>query len=151
MFVKDYENGFSCYVPDEFSEVKKENYEAWNVVPGTLHYFVVLDENGEIEKAVSLNKLAETETDEELDTLIQNIVEKYEKCGLEIVDVSDLKLTDDRTVKRVAFTSEEGDVLFVTYVAHLKKLNVCSTISVTDDYDEEEGILAIMFSSMEDL
>lgn len=150
MFVKDYENNFSCYVPEEFSEIKKENYEAWGVVPGTLHYFVILDDDGEVEKAVSINKLRDSETQEEWDKIIEDGIKDFEKYGFQINELEDLKLNDNMTVKRLTYIGDVNDY-YVTYFARLKNLNICSTISLANDYDEEETILAIIYGSIEEM
>lgn len=150
MFVKDYENNFSCYVPEEFSEIKKENYEAWGVAQGTLHYFVILDEDGEVEKAVSINKMKPTDTPEEWTKLVEDSVKEFEKFGFEINELEDLKLNDNMTVKRLTYMGEVNDY-YVTYFARLKDVNICSTISIANDYDKEETILAVIYSSIEEI
>lgn len=150
MFVKDYENNFSFYVPDEFSEIKQENYDAWGVVKGTLHYFVVLDDEGEVEKAVSINKLKDTETPEEWTQLVEASVKEFEDFGFQINEVEKLKLTDNMTVDRITYLGDVNDY-YVTYMASLKGLNICSTISIGEDYDDEETILAVIFSSIEEM
>lgn len=150
MFVKDYENNFSCYLPEEFSEIKKENYEAWGVAQGTLHYFVILDDEGEVEKAISINRMKPTETTEEWEKLVEDSVKEFEDFGFQINELEDLKLTDSMTVKRLTYLGDVNDY-YVTYFAHLKDVNICSTISIANDYDEEETILAVMYSSIEEM
>lgn len=150
MFVKDYENNFSCYLPDEFSEIKKENYEAWGVVPDTLHYFVVLDDDGEVAKAVSINKIKDTDTPEEWEEYVKSTVKEFEDYGFKINELEDLKLNDNITVKRLTYMGDIDDY-YVTYFAHLNKINICSTISIGEDYDDEELVLTVIYSSLEEL
>ena len=151
MFVKDYEYGFQCYVPDDFSEIKKENYESWNVVEGTLHHFVILDDDGEVYKAFSINLLDPAETQEDFENVVKKNVEDMKDFDLEILEEGELKLPNDKVVKRVLTYDEEFDIHYVTYFLHIKNNVICSTISVGDEYDEEETIVATVYSSMEEI
>lgn len=151
MFVKDYENGFQCYVPDEFSEIKKENYESWNVAESTLHYFVELDEDGEVWKAVSINLLDDAESEEEFAEVVDKNVKDIESLDFEIVEVEDFKLPNDRVVKRVLSKDKDDENLFVTYFMNISKHVICSTIMIAEEYDEEETIVATIYSSMKEI
>ena len=151
MFVKDYEYGFQCYVPDDFSEIKKENYESWNVVADTLHHFVVLDDEGEVYKAFSINLLKKAETPEDFANIIAENIEDFKDFGLEILEESDLALPNDRTVKRIFTFDDEFGIHYVTYFMHIKGIVICSTIAIGEEYDDEETIIATVYSSMEEI
>lgn len=151
MFVKDYEYGFQCYVPDDFSQIKKENYESWNVTEGTLHHFVILDDDGEVYKAFSINLLDPAETQEEFANVVAKNLEDLKAIDLEILEENELTLPNDRVVKRVLSYDEEFDINYVTYFMHIKNNVLCSTISVAEEYDEEETIIATVYSSMEEI
>lgn len=151
MFVKDYEYGFQCYVPDDFSEIKKENYESWNVAGGTLHHFVILDDDGGVFKAFSINLLKPAETAEDFASVVQANMEDFKDFDLEIVEDGELTLPNDRTVKRVVTYDDEFGIQYVTYFMHIKNNVLCSTIAVSEEYDDEETIIATVYSSMEEI
>lgn len=151
MFVKDYEYGFQCYVPDDFSEIKKDNYESWNVVADTLHHFVILDDDGEVYKAFSINLVGKADTQEEFESIVAQNIEDIKGFSLEVREEGDFKLPNDRTVKRVVSYDEEFDIFYVTYFMHIKNNVVCSTMGIAEEYDDEETIIATVYSSMEEI
>ena len=79
MKYRNYEVGFTFEVPDVFSEVKQSSYNVFDVPEDTMHYFICLDENGDIIRSFSMVKDGPCNSDEDFNNIVKNVRSTYSK------------------------------------------------------------------------
>ncbi len=150
MLVKNYELKFSFEVNDDFSEIKSTSYEAFNVAPNTIHYFVKLDDEGNVGRVLSLCKDKKCTNEEEVLAVVKRNVEQMKKFGFDLIFENDFETHKNRKIYRRVFIDEEQEHAFVTYFTLIKGVLIASTTEITEFYDEYEEEMYEIFATIEE-
>ncbi len=145
MLIKNYELGFSFEISDDYSEIKESSYPAFNVGKNTLHYFIQLDDAGEISKVFSICKDKKCENEETALNLVKANVDVMEKVGFKLISENDFETHLGRKIYRRVFEDEEGEHTFVTYFTVVHNTVIASTVEILDSYDEYEEEMYAVF------
>lgn len=154
MKYRDYKVGFTVELPDYFNEVREASYDVFDVAEDTLKYFIILNDDGEVERSLSLNKNAEeVKTDEEYKQAVEKAISDFESLGLTKILHGEMTLESGRKVDRlIMFDKEqEENVAILFYFTRVKNSLVCSSSYVVEFYDQFETELINIFNSIEEL
>ena len=153
MQYRDYRVGFTFEVPDEFSEVKEASYEVFEVAPNTLHYFIELDDDGEIVRSFSLSNDRKVKDEKDCERLADDSVALLESNGFKVEDREKLTTNKDRIIYRYVLRDDEndGNPLMVIYFTRIKDQVVISSRFINEGYDENELEMLQIFDSFEEL
>lgn len=150
MLIKNYELGFSFEISDDYSEIKEQSYKAFGVGPGTLNYFVQLDDNGEVDKVFSICKDKVCINEEEIQKCIDKNIAAIEKTAFKCTDRSDFEI-NGRKIYRCVFVDAEAELSYVTYFTLIHQTLVASTTQFLESYDEYEEEMFAIFASIEEI
>jgi len=153
MKYRNYEVGFTFEVPDNFSEVKPSSYEAFDVRPETMHYFICLDDKGEIMRAFSINKDVPCNTDDDMVNIIKTTLEQLDQLGYHVLQFNELKTESGKLIERFVFYDEnlDKDLGILMYFMRVKDAVVVSSCYIKEFYDEYEDELFTVFNSIREI
>lgn len=153
MKYRDYKLGFTFEVPDYFSEVRESSFEVFNVAEGTLHYFILLDDDGNIVRNLSMGAEGPVKDDAEFDAVVKEQVEQLTNIDFAVLKENELTTEKGRVIKRVVLYdqvlgAELGTLLYFTKV---KEHVLVSGTFIREYYDEFEEELYRIFESIEEM
>ena len=153
MQYKDYKVGFTFEVPDKYSEVKEASYEVFDVAPNTLHYFIELNDDGEVIKSFSLSHDRKVKDDKDFEAVVEENEKELLNDNYRLEKSQVLTTRKDRVIERRVFLDNEmengpGILLYFTRV---KDEVIVSSAFVGDNYDENEIELLQIFDSFEEI
>lgn len=154
MKYRDYKVGFSVEVPDYFSEVKEASFEVFGVSENTLKYFILLDDEGEVVRSLSLTRNPEPlKTEDEYIEAIRKNISAMEELGYKVVYNNALVMPNGREVERVFFFDDriEEDVAILAYFTKVKDYLIVSSTICQEFYDDFESELLEIFNSIEEI
>ena len=154
MRYRDYKVGFSVEIPDHFSEVREASYEVFNVSEGTLKYFIVLNEDGDILRSLSFNtEETRVRTKEEFLELVRKSIAQLEDAGMKRVMNDTLTTPSGREIERYIMcdVDEEEDFGILIYFTKIKDNLVVSSTPVLEFFDVYETELFEIYDSIEEL
>lgn len=154
MKYRDYKVGFTVEVPDYLSEVKEASYEVFNVADNTLKYFILLDDDGEVVRTLSIAKDDRVvKTEEEYLEVVESSVAEMEDIGFKRVFNNTMITPSGRVVERyfLCDVELEENIALLAYFTRVKDSVVVSTTYVTEFFDEFENELFDIFDSIQEL
>ena len=153
MKYRDYKIGFTYEVPDYFSEVRESSYEIFNVAEDTLHYFIQLDDDGEIIRNFSMGAKGPIEKDKDVKIAVDNFIDALKELGYVIIKENILTTDNGRKIYRyVLFDDEiEQDLAVLVYLTQVKDHLVTSSCLIEEYYDSFEQEMFSIFNSFEDM
>lgn len=153
MKYRNYEVGFTFEVPDEFSEVKSSSFPVFNVDPNTMHYFIKLDEKGNVIRALSFNKDEPCKTDDDAIRIITTTIQQLEELGYHVLQFNELKTDGGKFIQRAVFYDEnlKADLGVLMYFMRVKDAIVTSSCYITEFYDGYEDELFDIFNSIKEV
>jgi len=152
MKYRDYKIGFTYEVPDYFSEVRESSYDVFDVAEDTLHYFIQLDDEGEIIRNFSMG--AKTiDGDNDIESIVADYVASMEEAGYVKLLENTITTTNGRTIYRYTFYDEdiEEDVGILTYLIKVKDSVITSSCFIKEFYDFYEQEMYGIFDSIQEL
>ena len=154
MKYRDYKVGFTFEAPDHLSEVREASYEVFGVEEGTLKHFIVLDDDGEIVRSLSINcdeKVVKTQ--DEFLQAVRTSVDEFERVGLRKVMNDTLTTPSGREIERYIFcdVDQPEDIGILIYFTKVKDKLVVSSTYVTEFFDVYETELYNIFDSIQEL
>ena len=152
MKYKNYTLGFTFEVDDKFTEVKQDRYDAFNVQPSTLHYFIALDDEGEISEVLSITKDEPCKDDEEFKERVDFNIKTLKEYGYLLFSQEEID-ADGRPVQRLIFqdTNIEQDLGLCMYFARVNNEVICSAVYILEDYDDREQSMLNMYKSIKEM
>ena len=152
MKYRDYKVGFSFDVPEYFSEVRESSYEVFDVAEGTLKYFILLDDDGEIVRRFSFVKDdVRISSDEDYKNAIQKNLDSMDDMGFTQVKNNQLQMNNGMIIDRYVFAdlSRDDYIGILVYFLRIKDTLVMSSCYITDFYDEFEDEMFNIYNSIE--
>ena len=143
MKYRDYKVGFTVEVPDYLSEVKEASYEVFNVADNTLKYFILLDDDGEVVRTLSIAKDDRVvKTEEEYLEVVESSVVEMEDIGFKRVFNNTMITPSGRVVERyfLCDVELEENIALLAYFTRVKDSVVVSTTYVTELFDIFDSI-----------
>lgn len=153
MKYRNYEVGFTFEVPDNFSEVKQSSYEVFNISPDTMHYFICLDDNGDVTRSFLINKDEPCKTDDDMISIIQTSLKQLEEMGYHVLQFNELKTESGKYIERFVFYDEnlDADLGVLMYFMRVKDAVISSSCYITEFYDQYEEELFSVFNSIKEI
>ena len=154
MVYRDYQIGFSVEMPDHFSEVREASYEVFNVSEGTLKYFIVLNDDGDILRSLSFNtEEARVNNKDEFLEVVKRNIEQLEHAGMKKVMNDTLTTPSGREIERYIMCDidEEVDYGILIYFTKIKNRVVVSSTPVFEFFDVYETELFEIYDSIKEL
>lgn len=153
MKYRNYEVGFTFEVPDDFSEVKSSSFPVFDVDPATMHYFICLNEKGDVTRSISLNKDEPCKTDDDAVKIITTTLNQLEELGYHVLQFNELKTDDGKYIERFVFYDEnlEADLGVLVYFMRVKDALITSSCYITEFYDGYEDELFGIFNSIKEI
>lgn len=153
MKYRNYEVGFSFEVPDNFSEVKQSSYEVFGVSPETMHYFICLDDDGNVIRSFSINKDEPCKSDEDYIEIIKKTLEQLDELGFHVLQNNELKTENDKIIERFVLYDEnmEENLGILLYFMRVKDAVITSSCYIVEFYDEFEDELFSVFNSIKEV
>ena len=154
MRYRDYKVGFTVEVPDYFSEVKEASYEVFNVSEGTLKHFILLDDDGEIVRSLSLSRDEKpVTTEEEYLQAVERNISILEDAGLKIAFNNTRVTPSGREVERyfMCDLDMKENLALLAYFTRVKDTLVVSTTYCKEFFDSFENELLEIFDSIEEI
>lgn len=153
MKYRDYKIGFTFEVPDYFSEVRESSYEVFEVDDDVLHYFIQLDDDGEVVRHLSFGAQGPVENDEEFKETVDQNIALMEDVGYAILKRNTLRTDKGRTIERCVVFDPDVDANWgiLVYYTVVKNKVISSSCLIKQYYDEFEEELYSIFDSIEEL
>jgi len=154
MKYRDYKVGFTFEVMDHFSEVRESSFEVFDVADNTLKYFILLDDEGEIERSLSITKdSAEIKSDEDYATAIDRNVALMEEMGYVKLMNNQLQTEKGYIIDRYVFGDPEIEetIGLLVYFMRLKNSLLISSCYIGELYDDFENEMFFMYNTIEEL
>lgn len=152
MKYRDYKIGFNYEVPDYYDEVREGSYEVFGVSPGTLHYFIMLDDEGEIVKNFSMSG-QQIKDDKEYKQVVKEYIEALQDVDFVLIKENQLVTDSGKTIDRfVMFDERLGEEIgTLVYCMKVKDYVLTSCAYIKEYYDIYEEELFSIFNSIEEL
>ena len=141
IYNEDYK--FSFVVPDDFKEISYDDYEKYNISPGTLHVFVRLVKK-EVQ-VITLTRDDEVKDEKDYESLVNLNLQNLEKAGIEVNNHIH-HLSGNRRIDIIY--SEMNDLQFATYFTKIQTMLVACSIEIKEIGDERDQVLTEMFDSL---
>ena len=153
MKYRNYEVGFTFEVPDVFSEVKQSSYNVFDLPEDTMHYFICLDENGDIIRSFSMVKDGPCNSDEDFNNIVKNALNDLEKIDVHVVQENQLRTESGKIIERKVLYDEdmEEDLGILMYFMRVKDIVLISSCYIEEFYDENEDELFAVFNSVKEV
>lgn len=154
MKYREYKVGFTFDVPDYFSEVRESSFEVFDVPENTLKYFIILDDDGEIERSFSFNRDDEpVKTKEDFLNAVESNISNMEELGYTRVYTDTITTESGREIVRhfMCDTEMEENLAIVMYFTHIKNNLVCSSTFGREFFDSPESEMLEIYNSIEEL
>ena len=154
MKYRDYKVGFTVEVPDYLSEVKEASYDVFDVADNTLKYFILLNDDGDIVRSLSLTQDdREVKTEEEYLEVVESSIADMENAGFKRVFNNTMITPSGRVVERyfLCDLELEENIALLAYFTRVKNSVVVSTTYVTEFFDEFENELFDIFDSIKEI
>ena len=153
MKYRDYKIGFTFEVPDYFSEVRESSYEIFDVAEDTLHYFIQLDDEGEIVRNFSIGARELTDKNQDAKEAVDSFVEMLDEMGYVRVQDNVLITESGREIYRYVLYDEDigTEMAVLTYVTKVKDHLITSSCLIEEFYDFFEQEMFKIFDSIEEM
>lgn len=153
MKYRNYEVGFTFEVPDVFSEVKQSSYEVFGIPADTMHYFICLDDDGNIERSFSIIKEGSCNSEEDFQNIVKYSLEDLDEIGVHVIESSQFTTEEGKVVERRVMYDEnmEEDLGILMYFIRVKDVVVMSSCYIEEFYDANEDELFTVFNSIKEV
>lgn len=153
MKYRDYKIGFSLDVPKYFSEVKETSYEVFDVAEGTLKYFILLDDAGEIARTFSIVRGEKVKTDKEFQEFVKTNIEEMEDNKFQLLKHDQRKTDGGKVIERCTFYNEEvhENLGLLMYFMQVKDEVIVSSTFIYEFYDEFEEEMFNIYNSIKEI
>ena len=152
MKYRDYKIGFNYEVPDYYDEVREGSYEVFGVAPGTLHYFIMLDDEGEIIKNFSMSGQP-IKDDKEYKQVVKEYIDALQDVDFVLIKENQLTTDNGKTIDRFVLFDERlgAEIGTLVYCMKVKDYVLTSSAYIKEYYDVYEEELFSIFNSIEEL
>jgi len=152
MKYRDYKIGFNYEVPDYYDEVREGSYEVFGVAPGTLHYFIMLDDEGEIVKNFSMSGQP-VKDDKEYKQVVKEYIDGLQDVDFVLIKENQLTTDNGKTIDRFVLYDERlGEQIgTLVYCMKVKDYALTSCAYIKEYYDIYEEELFSIFNSIKEL
>jgi len=153
MKYRDYKIGFTYEVPEYFSEVRESSFEVFNVAEGTIHYFILLDDEGDIVRNFSMSAEGPLKDNKEYEEKIKDYIDTLTGVDFVVLKENELVTEKGREIKRYVLFDKmmQAELGMLFYFTKIKDRLVVSTTYITEYYDEYEEELYEIFDSIEEM
>ena len=146
MLIKNADYGFSLVVPDDYREMRKEDFRKFGADRNTLYVFLKQEDGESLPIVLTLDAPAQSE--KEYLKIVDANAEGMKLVGMTIDER--VAETDGRARVDAIYSSFRG-LRFSTRFTAIRGLTVAATVEIGEKDDESDRILSAIFDSFEEI